>query len=142
MSIDKDFWFGFSKPFRDLAGSLLTYLIITTYPALLNISSSKTPNPDNTLWVILLLFICISAFDDILSEVIASIRKGYYDPIDGTIRFMGICLGTVVLFVFLTPIYVMVGWEITDLIFSVVIVLFFMSLGMLLRIFISPNMRW
>jgi hypothetical protein len=142
MSICKDFWFGFSKPFRDLAGALFTYLIITTYPAVLNISSTTPLNPDNTKWVILGLFICISAIDDLLSEVIANIRKGYDDPIDGTIRFMGICLGTVILFVFLTPIYVMMGWEITDLIFSVVIVSFCMGLGMLLRILFSPTMRW
>jgi hypothetical protein len=139
MDFMRDFWYGFSKPLRDFAGALLMYLIVTTYPSLLNVSPIS-PTQKQTILLIVSFFIVISLVDDGISEAVAQTTRGYYDPIDASARILGICLGTMVLGVFLLPAYAIIGGDVSDLIVPGIIAVFFLGLGTAIRL-LSPRMR-
>lgn len=139
MNYMRDFWYGFSKPLRDLAGALLVYLIVTIYPSLLNVTPISHTQ-EKVIWVITSFFIVISIVDDGISEAIAETTRGYYDPIDASSRILGICLGTVVIGVFLLPAYAFIGGDVSDLIVPAIIAVIFMVIGMGIRL-LFPRMR-
>ena len=140
MSGFKDFWYGFLKPLRDLASALLAYSLFTAGRTI----SSTLQNSSFTfnIWGFLVIFIAISSICEFILAARYDFKRGYKEPIDSTLRMVGILCGIVAFSFILIPIYYSIGGSIGDLLISEIIAAICMFAGMGVRLYILHKPRY
>jgi hypothetical protein len=134
MSTEKELMLGFTKPLRDLVGSIVMYALVTSGKTITSTLQNQNSDFSFNIWLFLAVFIGISAFDDFMSSMFDSMNRGYSNPIDTSLRMIGLLLGTVVFSPILMLIYVQIGGSVDDAFLAVIVSAFGLIIGMSLRV--------
>jgi len=134
-----DFLIGFFKPIRDLVGSLILYGLFVGFDT---IRKSTIQNSDFSfnIWVFLIFYIGVATFLEILADAKYNLKWGYNEPINSSIRIIGLLAGTIIFSSIVLPIYYNIGGNFSDVFISTIIAAIFSIGGTTIRLFY--NDKW
>ena len=139
MGFFSDFWYGFLKPIRDLAGSMLIYSLFASDVTISStIQNSKL---SFNIWLFLVIFIGMSSFLEMISEMIDNTDSIHKKPIDSFLRISGFIIGTFCFSIMLILIYVKIGGDFRDVIICEIIGSICMFTGMIIQMYYHAKPR-
>jgi hypothetical protein len=122
---------GFLKPYRDLASAFLVYWIVSLKKVF--IPTVQYGNLGLNIWVLLLFYIVITVFSEVLSGVVSDMDGLMRRPFDATSRWTGCVAGYVLLSVIIVPAYLTLGGNDQEILSCILLAVVFSLVGIMAR---------